>query len=292
MFEGHYDRLFVEHGPVPPHERSWRHPSELAADELAVLRAEEVPRSTRAFAVATGTLGLVALAVFVLAMTPSRTGTPIAVSATTTEVAVAAGAVPTAVPTIAAVRGPVAVAGTGLALATPIGSGDFAVVIRSSVVSSGGDEVQVLLPSGRVVTGHIVDDDTETALIALADAEPDHEPGHEVAERRPHDREVVTVMASPPITVALADIDALDVADGTAVLDDDGDLVGLCSRDADGTKLLMIDDEIAAEAAGDTTTSSSEVDASSTTAITTTSVPSTSVPDTSVPGTTIPDADG
>lgn len=238
----HYDRPFVEHGPVPPHERSWRHPSELAADELAVLRADEVPRSTRTFALATGTLGLVAIAVFVLTMTPSRQGTPVAVNASTTAVASGA-AITNADATIAGVRRPMAdVVSTRHALATPIGRGDYAVVVRASVERSLDDTVRVLLPSGRVVSGQIVDKSSDTALIALSETEP----GHDVAERRPHDHEVVTVLATPPITVALADLDDLTVAEGTAVIDDHGELIGLCARGSNGTKLLNIgvtDDE-------------------------------------------------
>ncbi|MAT04987.1 MAG: hypothetical protein CL424_08090 [Acidimicrobiaceae bacterium] len=238
MFHLHYDRLLVEHGPVPPHERSWRHPSEVAADETAELRAIEVPRSTRTFALATGTLGLVAIAVFVLAMTPSRDGTPIALTATTTIQVTAAGE---SAPTFAAVRGPVTeVTPMRAALATPIGRGDYAVVIRTSVRSDGDDTVQVALPSGRVVTGQIIDVDADTAVIQLAEAEP----GHRIAEQRPHDRETVTVLATPPITVAFADIDELSVDEGTAVLDVDGELVGLCTRGANGTEVVSVDEAI------------------------------------------------
>ncbi|TDT15355.1 hypothetical protein BDK89_0925 [Ilumatobacter fluminis] len=230
----------MEHGPVPPHERSWRHPSEVAADETAELRAVEVPRSTRAFALATGSLGLVALGVFVLVMTPSRDGTPIAVSATTTAVVsdIDDGS---AAPTVAAVRRPVADVTTA-ALATPIGDGDYAVVVRTTLDRSSADRVDVVLPSGRTVSGAIVDENADTALVHLSI----NEPGHRIAERRPHDHDVVTVLATPPVEVAFADVDQLDVADGTAVVDADGDLVGLCSRGTDGTKVLMVDDDMAA----------------------------------------------
>jgi len=229
----------VEHGPVPPHERSWRHPSELAADETAELRAIEVPRSTRAFALATGTLGLVALGVFVLLMTPSRGGAPIAISATTTAAA-STPDVGSAAPTVAAVRRPVTDVATA-ALATPIGDGDYAVVVRASVERSGADAVRVVLPSGRTVSGSIVEENTETAVVQLTTKEP----GHRIAERRPHDHDVVTVLATPPVEVAFADVDQLDVAEGTAVVDAEGHLVGLCSRRGDGTTILMVDGDVA-----------------------------------------------
>ena len=229
----------MEHGPVPPHERSWRHPSELAADETAELRAIEVPRSTRTFALATGSLGLVALGVFVLVMTPSRDGAPIAVSATTAAAVTSADA-ETAAPTVAAIRRPVADV-TGAALATPIGDGDYAVAVRSSVERSVDDLVQVVLPSGRTVAGSIVVENADTVLVHLTV----NEPGHRIAERRPRDRDMVTVLASPPVDVAFSDVDDLDVADGTAVVDAEGGLVGLCRRSDDGTKVLMVDDDLA-----------------------------------------------
>ena len=230
----------MEHGPVPPHERSWRHPSELAADETAELRAVEVPRSTRTFALATGTLGLVALGVFVLVMTPSRQGTPIAISATTTAAAAPAGDGPSA-PTVAAVRRPVADVTTA-ALATPIGDGDYAIVVRDSIDRSDDEIVHVVLPSGRTASGSIVDENADTAVVQLSIAEP----GHRIAERRPRDHDVVTVLATPPVEVAFSDVDRLDVAEGTAVVDADGDLIGLCSRRGNGTKVLMVDGDAAA----------------------------------------------
>jgi len=245
----HYDLPFVEHGPIPPHERTWRHPSELAAAERAELSAQPVSHSTRVFALTTGTVGLVAIALLVLTVTPSRSSSPVAVSASTT-LASTADLAP-AGPTIAGVRrsantdGAVRSGTTVHALATPIGTGDYAVVSRASL--DGVDvtsTVDVMLPSGRLAAGQVVQTADDAVLIALDQAEP----GHEVAGHRPHDREVVTVMASPPITVAYADIGGLHVAEGTAIIDDAGDLVGLCSGDEDGagTKVVEIDAELAA----------------------------------------------
>ena len=245
----HYDLPFVEHGPIPPHERTWRHPSELAADERAALSAQPVSHSTRVFALTTGTVGLVAIALLVLTVTPSRSSSPVAVSASTTLVS-AADLAP-AGPTIAGVRrsanadDPVRSGTTVHALATPIGPGDYAVVSRASL--DGAEvamTVDVVLPSGRLAAGQVVQAADDAVLVALDQAEP----GHEVAGHRPRDREVVTVMATPPITVAYADIGGLEVAEGTAIIDDQGALVGLCSGDddGDGTKVVEIDPGMAA----------------------------------------------
>jgi hypothetical protein len=87
-----------------------------------------------------------------------------------------------------------------------------------------------------VTVGEIVERSGDTVLVALSDIEP----GHDVAEQRPHDREVVTVMAEPPVTIAYADVSTLEVAEGTAVVDSDGHLVGLCTKSGHGRRVRLI----------------------------------------------------
>lgn len=239
----------MEHGPLPPHERTWRHPSELAAEEQAVLRGETSPSVSRAVALTTGTLGLFAIAVLVLAVTPGNHAQPIAVSATTAPATISTSAdepdrnadasiasarrVPSAsLAQMAAVR----------ALATPIGEGRYALVSQASVGEGLASRLDVTLPSGRVTVGEVVERSGDTVLIVLSETEP----GHDVAEHRPHDREVVTVMAEPPVTIAYADVSTLEVAEGTAVVDSDGNLVGLCTKSGHGrrVRLIAVDDEM------------------------------------------------
>ncbi len=243
----------MEHGPLPPHEREWRHPSELAAEERASARAEALPVSSRVFALTTGTAGLVAIAVLFLLVTPQRQAQPVAVSASTSPAARSAPVDLDSAATIVAVRGSAADAAiesvsVEAALATPIGSGRFAVMLRASLGSGDGDEVDVVLPSGRVTSGSIVDDTADTGDAVLVQLD-DHEPGHDVAEHRPHERDVVTLMASPPLKVALADLDDVDVADGTAVIDAEGHLVGLCTgRSNGGVRLVDVTSSVTAPA--------------------------------------------
>jgi hypothetical protein len=81
-----YDLVFVEPGPLPPHERSWRHPSELGPTRLDV--DETAPRPhVSALALAGGTLAVLAVAAMVVAMTPRTSDGPVALSATTTPMA-------------------------------------------------------------------------------------------------------------------------------------------------------------------------------------------------------------
>jgi hypothetical protein len=230
---------------MPPHERTWRHPSEIAAAERALLRAETAPSSTRAFALTTGTLGLLAVGVLVLTVTPRRGEAPVAVSATTTPV-VAAAAPTVAASTIAALRPSGArsqlgstrrvFTGSARPLATPIGDGHLALVTHAALTGSIAGPLEVRLPSGRLGTGRVVAVVDEAVLVELDRAER----GHAVAEHLPHERDIVTVLSSPPVTIAFADVASLDVDEGTAVLDATGELVGLCSDDDGGTDLIEV----------------------------------------------------
>lgn len=221
----------------------WRHPSELAAEEHALARAEGTPATTRVFAFTTGSLGLLAVGLLMLAVTPGRSGSPVAISATTTPVDVA-GSV-TAIATVAAGssdRTPLGLRGAPEALATPIGEGRYAVITAVDLDAGPGgvvvgDAVEVEVPSGRLHAARIVGRSGDTVLVELERAEP----GVDVAEDRPTGDEIVTVLAEPPITIAFDDLATLAVAEGTAVLDGAGDLVGLCSQDLGAaTRLLTV----------------------------------------------------
>ena len=223
----------MERGPLPPHERTWRHPSELAAEERALIVAEPSSRNARILALTTGTLGLLAVGLVLITITPKRVDSPIALSASTTPARVASGA-PAAIASSVSDRSGLR-SETASVLATPIGDGRFALVTRASVSGSSDTVIDVRLPSGRTSAGSIVTASNGAVVVALESSEP----GHEIATHRPADRDMVTVMASPPITVAYDDVDTLAVDEGTAVIDDDGHLVGLCSR-RDGSRNVRL----------------------------------------------------
>lgn len=226
----------MEPGPVPPHERAWRHPSELAAEERAALQAEEASPTTRTFALTTGMLGLVALGVLILVVTPRSQDAPIAITATTSPApAVVESGVESSV--VASVRNTLSTIGGGIAVATPIGDGEFAVMTRAATPAPPGSRIDVLVPSNGVVAGEIVDEHGGALLVRLAE----HVPGHAVAERRPESHATVTVMSDPPVEVSLSEVAGLDVREGTAVFDDAGELVGLCTRDRISGRRMIVD---------------------------------------------------
>jgi hypothetical protein len=80
-----YDLVLVESGPLPPHERSWRHPSELGPTRLDV---DDTSRRTQVslLALGGGTLAVLAVAAMVVAMTPRDASGPVALSSTTTPI--------------------------------------------------------------------------------------------------------------------------------------------------------------------------------------------------------------
>lgn len=230
----------MEPGPVPPHERTWRHPSEIAAEQHASLRAESATPISRLFAISTGTIGLIAVGLLVLVVTPRAADAPLAISATTTPgpaiaaVDVAAGVTGRTVLGLRAGDAP---------LATPVGDGRFAFARADARV---GTSIEVRLLSGASGAGRVLAREAGTVLVELDVAEP----GHDLADTMPADDDVVTVMVEPPVTIALADLAALEIEEGTAVLDDRGRLVGLCRRRGGAVHLDEISDELAAATSG------------------------------------------
>jgi hypothetical protein len=77
----------VERAPVPPHERTWRHPSELAAGARAQLVAEPATTSAKLLTISLGAFTLIALAVVVVSFTPDRADDGLADGATPSTVA-------------------------------------------------------------------------------------------------------------------------------------------------------------------------------------------------------------
>lgn len=69
---GYYARPLVEPGPLPPHERPWRHPSEIAAATRHEIRTERPSGAVRAAALLGGTTTALLMGVLVLSLTPER----------------------------------------------------------------------------------------------------------------------------------------------------------------------------------------------------------------------------
>jgi hypothetical protein len=204
--------------PIPPHERTWRHPSELAAAERNAIRHTAVQRSTRGFAIATGSIGLVAVGILMIIVTPPAQDSPVAVSATTSP--------STARELPARATAPVAARAVAQALATPIGDGRRALITAPGATIRRGSELDVQLTNGPVVTAVVDATTAGVVVVSLASGAN----GHAIASSQPDPDEIVTVLAEPPVTIAFAALTTIDAEEGTPVLDGDGELIGLCSQ--------------------------------------------------------------
>lgn len=92
-----YDVELVEPGPLPPHERSWRHPSELGPTSVDV----DPGPSHHLAALAIGTVAVLAVVGMIVTMTPTSGSAPISLSATTAPIVPASTPTPR-VPTASA----------------------------------------------------------------------------------------------------------------------------------------------------------------------------------------------
>jgi hypothetical protein len=194
----------------------------VAAAERHAIRHTAVQRSTRSFAIATGSIGLVAVAVLMVMVTPPAQDSPIAVSATTSPSA------PPSTRVEASGRGTAAIARRSIAraLATPIGDGRLALMTAPGSSIRRGAQLDVQLTNGPVVTAVVNATAAGVVVVSIASVAD----GHEIAAGQPEADEIVTVLAQPPVTVAFAALTMLHAEEGTPVLDGDGELIGLCSQ--------------------------------------------------------------
>jgi hypothetical protein len=204
----------------------------------------------------TGSLGLLAVGILILTVTPRGQQSPIAISATTTpatfasaETSVPSGAQPATLAPAFASRGVTTTALTApvRALATPIGERGLALITQDAMPDQNATVVDVQLVSGTTTVGRVIERIGETTVILLPDdvvESNDGASGHRIASERPNESEMVVVMASPPITIAFADVETLDVDEGTAVLDRDGRLVGICTHRnrVEGVRVIEVSD--------------------------------------------------
>ncbi len=199
-----YDLAFVEPGPLPPHERTWRHPSELGPTKADI----EPGSSSHLAALAVGTLAVIAVAGLVIAMTPRTSSSPIALSATTTPVS--------------ALREPTT---------APPGIGSAAATASVRVATAAG---LPRIPIGALLTSfsafpHAITSGPQLTL-----------DGTGVAKRLPDDHDIVLVRTEA-VTYELqwGEVPFLGMPDGSVVFDGTGALV---AHVAGGELVTLVDD--------------------------------------------------
>ena len=183
-------------------------------------------RSTRGFAIATGSVGLIAVGTLMIMVTPPAQDSPVAVSATTSP-SIGPSVAPSSArePSLRAVT-PVAVRSVAQALATLIGDGRLALMTAPMSAIRHGSELDVQLTNGPVVTAVVNATSAGVVVVSIASGAS----GREIAATQPDPEDIVTVLAEPPVTIAFSALTTLDAKEGTPVLDSDGDLIGLCSQ--------------------------------------------------------------
>ena len=197
-----YDLVLVEPGPLPPHERSWRHPSELGPTRFDV---DDTSRRSQVslLALGGGTMAVLAVAAMVVAMTPRSASGPVALSSTTTPITVRAVVEPPSD-------------------ATPVSSGAPSMA-RMPIAA------QTALSTSFVAFPHAITPGPQFDV-----------DGTQVAEAAPGDDDTVFVRTEA-VTYQLSwDLaQQMDAPDGSVIFDADGELV---ARVSDGDLLSLVDD--------------------------------------------------
>jgi S1-C subfamily serine protease len=249
--------------PVPAHERTWRHPSEMG--EAAWTLSEPPLVLGRGLMITTGAIGCALGLAILWLMVPSRGGLAPSASASSSVTLRSTSTVVTAAPPttdgridepvettmlLAALFGGATLpaedvpgntmhvdrgAESEMAIAVAIGDSPYLVTTARAV--DGQSVVSIRLESGESAEATVVSIDATLAFI---------EPGADVDtvgfERAGTATlgDIVTVLSSSPATMAYGDPSALaslataGIAEGTPVVDQDGAIVALCTR-ASGT---------------------------------------------------------
>jgi hypothetical protein len=122
-------------------------------------------------------------------------------------------------------------------MVTPLGDEGWAVTTSGAVGLRAG-VMAARLPSGAVVDVEIVRRDAESGvtLVSL----PELTRGYQLARVSPAPSDTVVVHGAELHIVPMGDVGGLDVAEGTPVLDDDGGLIGICTRVARGMAVMTV----------------------------------------------------
>lgn len=257
----------MDRAPLPPHERPWRHPSELGPPSH-----EPASTSGRVIIATAATLSLLLVGLLVVSLTPDRADTPQTVSATTS----------------GSGGSEAALAQPRLPLVTPIGDDGWAITTTGAVRARTG-RMAARLPSGEVVDVDIVsrDEDAGFTVVSL----PTQTSGYRLAASQPAPTDTVAVGGRRRQVVEMVKVSTLDVEEAAPVVDGHGDLVGLCST---ATGIVEVRTVSTMPAAASTTTTAPTTSLATTvppapTAPTTTAaggVAPTTAPGTAVPTTT------
>jgi hypothetical protein len=128
-----------------------------------------------------------------------------------------------------------------LAVVTPIGSDGLGVTTEAAVAGRTG-VIEAMLPTGATVTAELVGARNGVAIVELPEVDDD---GSTVlAEAKTGGDDDLTVLAyGDEFSVGEdgAGLQSLDVPEAAPVVDDDGNLIGLCTIGPDGIEMLPVE---------------------------------------------------
>jgi len=258
MLRHGYSPVTVDDRAPRPHEREWRHPSEISAEHRIVFAAEQPSRRLRTAAITSGMVVVIAAVVIGIVIASAPAGPEVASVRRAERPDGTAPASVVAVPIRSASGGVAAMTVTGLAVAD---ARDGTLDGRAVVDLHGGGRVEArrLWADQRiaiVATSPVGADAGASDLHPIPAGEPlpVGTPGDEMSD--------VTLLGDHPdpllsrldrveaFAEPLDGIDWSSVAEGTPVVDGDGVLVGLCSPHDTGVDLVAFSaDAIAATSA-------------------------------------------
>ena len=258
--------------PLPAHERGWRHPSEVGAQDWAM--AEPPLTIGRGLTAATGAVGILLAIAVLWTMLPTHGGSPVVslssqddgIAAPVTTVQVAPSTTtppPSTEPSVG--TAPVTIRSTAphtvppvptyhLASTAPEPQSAFVVAVNDGQLLlttanavSADSTVEVVGRDGSVqqATVLVVDERTGLAVLAAEAAAEvtsfavagDLQPGDELTVHG-GDEVVATVGEDGSMPATLTPTS--DLAEGTPVVNDRGELVGLCTHGTEGMQLVPV----------------------------------------------------
>ncbi len=217
----------------PPHERSWRHPSELPPPV-----PDNPIGAGRALATITGLCGLVLVAVVALAVTPASSSVTVS------------GSSPSAF-----ARANVAGVSSG-----PTGDPPTSIVIvrvaDSDATAGGHTAMTVWLSDDEPADALMMTEVADVAIVRLIDTDVAGTAAYvqyQLAGDAPNGEDRVVVAMDDPVEVSLGSVASLGAEPGTLVTDGDGRLVAVCDEEGAPRSVVvadLLDDDSAVTGSG------------------------------------------
>lgn len=247
----HYYVSFVAQVPPPPHERTWRHPSEMASGQRSALDSERPSTTVRAVGTLSATVGFILIGLGLVLLSPDKGADTDASQVSDS------GAIPLATPIDlsaewARLLGLAPDSARRIAMAS-----DYQVAALGAIApprsrsQPDGDEdpqnrleiqrevqLEVRLLDGTVTGARMISSRSGVALIELD--QPPQLPGRQLATVTPGQADEVVLLSEKPQTVTYArltgipDEEPLQLVGGTPVVDADGLLLGMCVEHSQG----------------------------------------------------------